>query len=697
MTPYPPPATSSYPGLVQLPSGMTALSDWLDQALKAASSPTFANATISGNLTISHSGQLFLPNNGLHLSDSSESGHYLHVNCADVTLSADRSLAINVGNANRGLTIAGDSKLDQDVSSTGSPTFSSLALSSPLTAANGGTGLVALGTGVSSALSVNIGTGGSFITNGGALGTPSSGTVTNLTGTASININGTVGATTPAAVTGTSVTAIAASTQDAVKLSPRAGGTGSFVANITTTTLTASRTFTLPDATGTIVIGSGTSSGTNTGDQTITLTGEATGSGTGSFATTLTNSAVIGKVLTGYTSGAGTVSATDTILQAIQKLNGNDATNANLTGPITSVGNATSIASQTGTGTKFVVDTGPTITNAIINQAANGDTAIKSVRNTDTSPTGNFLDFQSAAAASIFKVDRYGSLTVNITAQASTAERLLTFGVSDSASTFTLDNGTTNANFFNPTFNGTIEATVEGVPISFFGTKGVDGTTNPAILFLYRHNTGGGNTDLSSTVTGVEFRNRATKGFGFTGGHNFQMCGSATLAAATAGIVSQAGVDNGGNREWQCQPAAGGFLAWGNNQFRRLPTANQDVYDWVTTVNTTDATQTTLATIPVTASRTYMIEARVAARRTGGASGTANDGASYCRRGTYTTKSGTVTLMGSVQTIGTDAEDQAAWDVTMTISSTNVLVRVTGAANNNVTWMGDIKIQSVAS
>ena len=40
-----------------------------------------------------------------------------------------------------------------------------------------------------------------------ALGTPSSGIVTNLTGTASININGTVGATTPAAVTATTVTA----------------------------------------------------------------------------------------------------------------------------------------------------------------------------------------------------------------------------------------------------------------------------------------------------------------------------------------------------------------------------------------------------------------------------------------------------------------------------------------------------------
>ena len=70
---------------------------------------------------------------------------------------------------------------------------------------------------------------------------------------------------------------------------------------------------------------SGASSGTNTGDQTITLTGEVTGSGTGSFAATVANAAVIGKVLTGYTSGAGTVAATDTILQAIQKLNGNDS------------------------------------------------------------------------------------------------------------------------------------------------------------------------------------------------------------------------------------------------------------------------------------------------------------------------------------------------------------------------------------
>ena len=52
------------------------------------------------------------------------------------------------------------------------------------------------------------------------------------------------------------------------------------------------------------------------------LTGDVTSVGN---ATTLTNAPVISKVLTGYTSGAGTVAATDTILQAFQKINGNDA------------------------------------------------------------------------------------------------------------------------------------------------------------------------------------------------------------------------------------------------------------------------------------------------------------------------------------------------------------------------------------
>lgn len=64
------------------------------------------------------------------------------------------------------------------------------------------------------------------------------------------------------------------------------------------------------------------------GSGTVTLTGEVTGSGTGSFATTITNSAVIGKVLTGLsTATGGNVVATDTILAAIGRLENRTALN----------------------------------------------------------------------------------------------------------------------------------------------------------------------------------------------------------------------------------------------------------------------------------------------------------------------------------------------------------------------------------
>ncbi|MES2731731.1 MAG: hypothetical protein V4714_08285 [Bacteroidota bacterium] len=70
----------------------------------------------------------------------------------------------------------------------------------------------------------------------------------------------------------------------------------------------------------------GTAAGLTAGNVTTNanLTGEVTSVGN---AATVTNSAVIGKVLTGYASGAGTVSSSDNILQAIQKLNGNIAAN----------------------------------------------------------------------------------------------------------------------------------------------------------------------------------------------------------------------------------------------------------------------------------------------------------------------------------------------------------------------------------
>ena len=76
------------------------------------------------------------------------------------------------------------------------------------------------------------------------------------------------------------------------------------------------------------------------------------------------------------TDGDFDVSGTITANAIAGDITGNAATvttNANLTGPITSIGNATSIASQTGTGTKFVVDTSPVIVTPTIASFANAE------------------------------------------------------------------------------------------------------------------------------------------------------------------------------------------------------------------------------------------------------------------------------------------------------------------------------------
>lgn len=102
-------------------------------------------------------------------------------------------------------------------------------------------------------------------------------------------------------------------------------------------------------------------------------------------------------------------------------------------------------------------------------------------------------------------------------------------------------------------------------------------------------------------------------------------------------------------------------------------------------IATTNATPTTLQTIAIPASHAYHLEVSVTARRTGGASGTAEDCAGYVLRGLYNQVAGAAALVGAVvQTVV--GESQAAWDATLVLSGTNVLVQVTGATGNTITW-----------
>ena len=114
-----------------------------------------------------------------------------------------------------------------------------------------------------------------------------------------------------------------------------------------------------------------------------------------------TPAAFVGTNITGTASGltAGTVT-----------------TNANLTGPITSVGNATSIASQTGTGTKFVMDTSPTITGATLTTAALNGTLGATTPSTVVATTGSFTG--PTPTGSALAVRTTGGDAVSITTRA---------------------------------------------------------------------------------------------------------------------------------------------------------------------------------------------------------------------------------------------------------------------------------------
>jgi hypothetical protein len=260
---------------------------------------------------------------------------------------------------------AGTTGLNPSTGTTGAIT-----LTGTLAVANGGTGVTtSTGTG-----SVVLSTSPSFTTP--VLGTPTSGTLTNCTGYTFANLaskpttisgfgitdaptlsgnNALTGANTFTNATGQIFRQTA--TQDGILLRGRAGGTTSLSVEIIPTTLTASRTLTAPDVSGTLVTTGDTGSVTSTMilDGTIVnadinasaaiadtkLATISTALKVSNSATTATNantaSAIVARDASGNFS-AGTITASLTGTAS------NVTTNANLTGDITSVGNATSIA-----------------------------------------------------------------------------------------------------------------------------------------------------------------------------------------------------------------------------------------------------------------------------------------------------------------------------------------------------------------
>jgi hypothetical protein len=148
------------------------------------------------------------------------------------------------------------------------------------------------------------------------------------------------------------------------------------------------------------------------------------------------------------------------------------------------------------------------------------------------------------------------------------------------------------------------------------------------------------------------------------------------------------------DRNGQFSHANGSFANNGDAQFARFVLRN----------TTTNATPTTLflgsewngaATVrfAIPSGKVFLFEAKIVGVKSDGTAA-----ATYYRKGCIENVGGTTALVGTIETIGTDYEDNAATDIAITADNTNdaLDISVTGIASETWRWVAVVEGVEVA-
>jgi hypothetical protein len=217
---------------------------------------------------------------------------------------------------------------------------------------------------------------------------------------------------------------------------------------------------------------------------------------------------------------------------------------SNLTGPITSVGAATSIASQTGTGTKFVVDTSPTLVTPVLGVATatsiNG-TTIPSTKTlvVTTDKLSALAATTSAELAGVISDETGSGSLVFATSPTLVTPNLGTPSAINLTNATAVPSDATKAPLASPTFTGTVT-----IPTGAVITAPKIGCTYTAKTAAYTFASGDeGNMFSMNNAASVQFNIPTDATFNFAIGTEFTVfwltgAGQPTIGAVTPGTTT---------------------------------------------------------------------------------------------------------------------------------------------------------------